>query len=59
MFSIENGSAKRSLVTVVGSTSEQVSVIGLTGSERIVVSGIELLKDGTLLSVKSTVSDEL
>ncbi|TMP42363.1 efflux RND transporter periplasmic adaptor subunit [Pseudoalteromonas citrea] len=59
VFSIENGSAKRSLVTVVESTGEQVSVIGLTGSERIVVSGVELLKDGTSLSVKSTVSGEL
>ncbi|KAF7771266.1 hypothetical protein PCIT_a4337 [Pseudoalteromonas citrea] len=59
VFSIENGVAKRLLVTVAQANTEQVSVLGLSGAERIVVSGVELLKDGTALTVKSTVSDEL
>jgi RND family efflux transporter MFP subunit len=59
VFSVENGMAKRILVTVVERLEEQVSVEGLTGSERIVFSGVELLKDGTPLKVKSTVSGKL
>ncbi|MBQ4847699.1 efflux RND transporter periplasmic adaptor subunit [Pseudoalteromonas sp. MMG005] len=59
IFAIESGIATRYLVDIIESHADKVAVTGLNGTEHIVVSGVELLKNGSSLTIKSTVGSAL
>lgn len=53
LFSVINGKAKRVLVDVVHHKADNVAVTGTNSNQVFVKSGVELLKDGDLLSTAS------